>query len=196
VKRLYLETNYIVGQAFEQDPIASTIFAEAARADAELCLPSICIQEALTTVQLRRKSANKLKSTLQQQIEGLRDDRSATAAAVKTSINTLIVQNGRLHDERDLRIASVVASLAFARFIELEHGTAMAALTVQITAGAADNLILHVVCQDAQRRPVTSMALLTMNTRDFAKPAVVEALAASGIILLPSSSDAIAWLQT
>lgn len=196
MKRLYLETNYVVGQAFGQDPLASTIFSEAAKVGAEVCLPSICIQEALTTVQLRRKSANQFERTLQEKVGELRDDQSPTAASLKTSVNTLIVQNGKLRDEREQRIAAVVASLASVRLIELEHGTAMAALTAQITAGAADNLILHVVSVDAQRAPVTDMGLLTMNTSDFEKPAVLGVLNASGIKLLTTSVDALTWLRT
>ena len=195
MKRLYLETNYIVGQAFAQDPAAATIIAEAAKVGAEICLPSFCVQEALTAIQLRRKSTNQFERTLQQKVEELRDDQSSTAVALKTSINMLIPQNGRLRDERERRITTVVASLASIRLIELEHVTAMAALSTPLASGAADNLILHVVSKDAQGHQGSDMALFTMNTRDFAKSTALEALTANNIRLLTTSSEVIEWLR-
>jgi hypothetical protein len=103
------------------------IFAEAAAVDAELCLPSICIQEALATVSVRRKSTDAFGKSLQQKVEELRDDRSVTAIKLKVLISDALIENGRLRDEREARLKEVLLSLAPVRLVELDHAmTAMA----------------------------------------------------------------------
>ncbi len=107
MKRLYLETNYIIGQAFSQDSVAAKILTEAATVGAEVCIPCVCAQEALATVEQRTKQANDFSSALQGKMRDLRTDGSPTAQRILVLLNQVLVENGRLTNERQLRLVAV-----------------------------------------------------------------------------------------
>ncbi len=196
MKRLYLETNYIVGQAFSQDSVAATILMEAANVGAEVCLPSICAQEALATVELRTKRANDFSRTLQGKMRELRSDQSPTAQQILALLNQALVQNGRLANERQVRLTAVFQSLANVRFVNVDtHTTSQAVSAPLIVDGATDNLILHAVVADAIQAPLADMAFFTRNTNDFDEPAVLARLASADVKPIFGATHAVAWLN-
>jgi len=179
---LYVETNYIVGQAFSQDPVAATILAEAQKVGAEVCVPSICAQEALATVEMRVKRTNNFSRTIQVKLRELRADHSPTAQAILTLLNQTLIENGRLANERQLRLTAVFQSLSNARFVHVDNQTTSQAVFAPIIVGAAtDNLILHAIVADAVAAPASDMGFFTRNTRDFNDPAVIASLTNAGI---------------
>jgi hypothetical protein len=76
--RLYLETNYLVGQAFNQDPQAAQIVGKAARVGAALAVSFNCIQEALRTLEAHTSKRHKCADVLKQEIAQVRTDQSGT----------------------------------------------------------------------------------------------------------------------
>jgi hypothetical protein len=197
VKRLYVETNYIVGQAFSQDLVAATILAEAAKIGTEVCVPSICAQEALATVEMRVKQTNEFSRTLQGKMRELRADQSATAQTILALLNQTLIENGRLANERQLRLTAVFQSLANVRFVHVNHQITNQAVSAPIIVrGATDNLILHAVISDAASSPVSDMTFFTCNTSDFADAAVTASLTNVNVVPLFNSSHVVAWLNT
>ena len=196
MKRLYLETNYIVGQAFSQDSVAATILTEAANVCAEVCIPSVCAQEALATVELRTKRANDFSRTLQEKMRELRSDQSSTAKRILALLNQALIENGRLANERQVRLAAVFQSLAGVRFINVDtHTTNQAVSAPLIVDGATDNLILHAVIAHAIQAPLADMAFFTRNTSDFNESAVLARLASAGVTMIFGAAHAVAWLN-
>ncbi len=196
MKRLYLETNYIVGQAFSQDPPAAMIISESAKVKAQICLPSICVQEALATVENQAKRTNEFDNVLRAKTNELRADQSATAKDMLAQLNQLTVDNGRLANERQLKLQSVLQSLSAAQYIHVDAATTNQAVAHPLIPRAAtDNLILHAVIEDAARNPATDMAFYTLNTKDFDDQAVAHALAKVGVIPIFSAAHVAAWLN-
>lgn len=197
MKRLYLETNYLVGQAFSQDPLGATILHEAASFGAEVCLPSICVQEALATVEVRAKQTSEFSRTLQGKMRDLRSDQSATAQVILSLLNQVLIENGRLANERQLRLASVFNAVSNVHFVHIDSQVTSQAVTSPIIVdGATDNLILHAVVMDAMQSPADDMAFFTYNSRDFGESAVVAALTEVKVVPMFSSGHVIAWLKT
>jgi hypothetical protein len=196
VKRLYVETNYIVGQAFSQDPLAATISSEATKVGAELCVPSICLQEALATVEMRVKRTNEFSRTLQEKMRELKADRSRTAQTILTLLNQTLLENGRLANERQVRLAEVFRSLSGFRLVHVDNQTTIQAVSAPIIVrGATDNLILYAIVADAVTLPVVDMAFFTLNASDFADAAVTASLTNAGVVPKFNSSHVVAWLN-
>ncbi len=196
MKRLYLETNFIVGQAFSQDLPADSILPIATALGAELCIPSVCAQEALSTVEWRNRSSDKFSGTLKSKLNELRADQSATARRLVILLNQALLENGRLVNERQIRLAAIFQSLLKVRFAHVDPILTHRAVSAPILEGAADNLILYAVTFDAATKPLRDMAFFTLNVSDFGATAVVSALAAVNVTLLTDSNDVIIWLNT
>ena len=197
MKRLYLETNFVIGRAFEQYTVDPAILTTAQNVGAEIALPAICLLESLQTVQRYRITTKQFGDAIQKKLQELREDQSPTSVKLKISLNSAVLENGILADERDARIQAVVQSLSNARLFEIDHQTATKALLAPIIArGVADNLILYAILDDATTTPASDMAFFTLNVSDFAGAAAVASLQGADIALLKDSQSALMWLRT
>jgi hypothetical protein len=197
VKRLYLETNYLIGQAFEQDPDAARILPTAVAIGAEICLPFNCVQEAVSAIERNNtRGRDELDRALHAEIGKLRTDQSATAQALVASLNQAKIENARLLNDRQNRFVNTVATLTDVRFPQMTLPGVLRAVQNPIIDAAADNLILAVVIDDAAQHVGDDMVFFTRNTRDFDTQACRAALAAAGVDLKTSAAAVLAWLNT
>ncbi len=195
MKRLYLETNYIVGRTFDQVTVDPAIPPTAAANGVEVAMPAMCLAEALHTIQYRGEGSKKFGNAVQSKFQELREDQSPTAMKLKTYLNLAVIENGSLIRDREARLPTVLASLIGIRLIELTHQSAIAAVTAPLSPdGPNDNLILYTILDDAKSNPVSDMGFFTRNAKDFGKGAAGTALAAANVTLLSDSSSVISWL--
>ena len=117
-------------------------------------------------------------------------------AAVALARLVRTIENGRLVNDRQVRLTAIFKALLKARFAHVDPVLTHQAVSARIMDGAADNLILHAITNDASAGPASDMAFFTLDVSDFGAAASALTSAAANVRLLADSQTVVAWLKT
>lgn len=202
---LYIETNFIIGIAKGQDPLANRLL-ENPPPSLHIVIPHICFVEALARWKDEERYSKRFSAEIKVQInEARRDLTSSTAASLVTDLEAVDVQTEALLNETQRRLSETIdrllanaESIALNRdaIAQLAHMTLREEKTALIKNDLTDNLILLSILGHARLHPREVKVFLSGNTKDFAQSRVRAALREAGIERYFSTTENfLGWLQ-
>ncbi len=192
MKRLYIETNHIVGLAFEQASHDPAILTTAAARGVEVAMPAVCLAEALKKVQNAGGQMKQFADAMQDTFASLAEDQAPASVRLKGHLMLAVLESGKLRDRRKARSNGVLAGLTGIRLVDFRLSSLIAATSAPLSEGGPiDNLILATIVDDATTNAADGeMAFFTRNVRDFPRAALENA----GVARLAHSQAALRWL--
>ncbi len=179
---LYIETNFLMSIATGRDPDASDILTDIGSPN-RLVLPQVCFMEAFSVLKEMRRSRNKFRDQLNQQInETRRDSTSAHAGELLSLLEQARIASDKLLEDIDTRLFNTVGRLSRgAELIGLTGEILEEQRNTILVEDPTDNLILHCILAHAREHPSEVKAFLSGNHKDFGAQVVQKALKAAGI---------------
>jgi hypothetical protein len=199
---LYIETNFLVGFAKNQDPEAETVI-ERVRTNQDtstlqLAIPSFCCMESLSVLENENIRRNRFTNELEREIRSLEDSTSSEyAAELRNALQTAKVRNQEWINDinaRLFRILDIVAT--HATLIQLNAEMLQASLAETYISDPTDNLILHAILAHVRQHPEATKVFLSSNTKDFGTPEIKGILEQADIKYLPKTKDFLGWLSS
>lgn len=193
---LYIETNTLIGAAKGQLPDFAQILAIPA-ADLTIAIPSMCIFEALVSIDDHFRRERAFASEVDARIRELRRDPfNAVPRAIAASMEQARLDYDRFLDDVQnelLRVIDVVGRRGV--FVELTPDAFRRHAQDPLIDRAADNLILSAILQHLQDHPQPPAALLTGNTADFATAAVRPILRQNTVEFFSHPNNFLGWFN-
>jgi predicted nucleic acid-binding protein len=191
--RLYLESNFLVELALEQEQseACEILFAYAEQQRVELVMPAFAIMESLSAVNRRLGGFKELDESVNRALAQL--ERNASLATDAGSLRGLVLKARKTaldsFEKAKGRTLSVVRMLP----LDLETLTRADTLRRDLGIELPDAVMLACVLFDLTSTPPSGGALFAnRNTKDFDDPLVRESLRKLGCTLIFSFSDAAA----
>lgn len=194
---LYLETNYLLGTATGRLPPVEQ-FVDLAR-PARVAIPAICFMEALSAVMREVSRANEFQQQLQKRVGEIQDSELMTEAKqLRQNLEAAIISGGRTINLVQLQLNDTMDRLTReARMISLSAAAIQNATGTQLCKQPTDNMILHILLEDAATEPDPVKALFTENIDDFLSEGGGERLRLAGVHKLFGEFDSLArWLKS
>jgi rRNA-processing protein FCF1 len=187
---LYLETNFLMSLALNQDSEASTLLEKAAQDKSlKLAIPQVCIMEAVSTIRRRVEERSSFQRRIRTEINQL--ERSKTSPVARqlleelnqSSITNDVFTNRILDDFQQAtdRLASIGEMFPVGRD-SLKRSLANPLIkSKRERLVLPDNLIICNIIENALVHPSEIKAFLSGNHKDFGAEVVQKALKAAGI---------------
>jgi PIN domain len=203
---VYIETNFLIGLTFGQDPHATALLDEAAGGAAlRLVIPSICFMEATATIGTRiheRMALDRMLDSEKKQLE--RNQASLVAAQLLDQLDKASLTNGDYMERIKADFQDIVRRVrSIAQIIPITKATLKRGFASIIVEAKykdlilPDNLIIHCILDHAQRRRADAKALLSGNSTEFSRPAVQAALKLAGIDkYFTDAKNALGWYRS
>ncbi len=200
---LYLETNFILGAAFDQEKKADALL-QVPSTDLQIVLPSVCIMEAWSNFESRRKGRGTLKRTLDEQVTSLKSyPTSLPAKALTKHLQQALTENAALLNDVEKRLRDVLSKLsglqpgfAAASLLPLTLETFQKSLPAGPTKDPTDNLILAMILAHANEHPADEKVFLSENFTDFRTPEIDALFSAAGIVkYFTKAEDFLGWFH-
>lgn len=196
--RVYVETNFVLELALNQPQasVCERLLTLAESGSLELAVPAFCLVEPLWTLGHRRGQRQRLKESLDQELRQLRrSGRARDQVPGLLQLSTTLVQLAR-DDEKQL-------SQVQRRLMDCSTVLAMDAQVLNESQSAQrrrdlsgpDAVVFASVLCDLRQRPPTSAHFVTLNSKDFDEPRLVEDLADQGCLLHTSFKAAMKQLS-
>ncbi|MGH8886529.1 MAG: PIN domain-containing protein [Egibacteraceae bacterium] len=185
--RLYVESNFVLELAFEQERhgVCDQILGYAEDGSLSLLLPAYCLAEPYETLGRRHRTRQRLQQELQTELTQLR----RSARYVKTvqqvdlaaSLFAISAEEDRARLEATARRLVRAAKLIpiTPQVIELGYD-----LQADLDMSAQDSFVLASVLRHLQAEQTDTCYFVTRDIRDFDDPDVIELLGAHGCDLL------------
>ena len=175
MKRLYLETNFVVGAATGQDPEWQRLVA-VPPTDLQICLPDICLMEAFGTVEWKAARLRELGRGLATQARELRRSALAISSRTAADLDQSKIDLGLIADSWLTGMAAIVSQLEVrVSWISTNAAARAASVSKPLIDDLTDNLILHCVLDHAGINGGVAAGFLTANAGDFFGDAAVDA---------------------
>ncbi len=187
---LYLETNFLMSLALNQDPDASALLEKAAQDRLlRLAIPQVCIMEAFATIKKRVEERATFQRCIKTEINQLkRSKTSPVARQLLDELNQSLITNdeytNRILDdfqEATDRLASLGELFPVGRDSLKKSFADPLIKSKRERLVLPDNFILCNIIENASVHPSEVKAFLSGNHRDFGTQVVQKALKAAGI---------------
>lgn len=187
---LYLETNFLMSLALNQDPDASALLEKAAQDRLlRLAIPQVCIMEAFATIKKRVEERATFQRCIKTEINQLkRSKTSPVARQLLDELNQSLITNdeyiNRILDDFQ-QATDRLASLG--EMFPVGRDSLMKSFAEPLIKGKRERLVLPdncIICnilENASVYPSEVKALLSGNHKDFGTQVVQRALRAAGI---------------
>jgi hypothetical protein len=179
-----------------QDLRADDLLLSAA-SEIQLVLPSVCIIEAMSAFDWKRRERNELKQELDRQLTQLRRSRNiGHALQLASELTKADLTNAELLSELFHRLDDYLMRLALrADLIPVSAAIIQEGVLLlpKTELDRADALILASILEHSKSQTTTKKAFLTGNVNDFNKHAVRDILAREGVRLFASTERALGW---
>lgn len=206
--RAYFETNFLMGTATGRDSASHRLLGLPPHR-VTLCLPEMCIMEALSALEDEQKRRNRFGNEIKLQAsEAERNRTSPNAALLLTALLSARLSNQNLLNDIIGQMNQVVAQLlnqrsplAGAELLSIQpaylpDAFVQTGLPPEIPNQPTDTLILRIVCADALRFPEEPKAFLSGNTRDFNNDEVRGFLTNCGVRYFSTADAFLGWLDS
>jgi len=195
--RAYIESNFVLELAFEQDEAESCrdilSLCESGRLD--LVIPAFALAEPFYALVGREKTRKRVAEDLTQQLrEMARGRMAAEESDALAGVAALLVRS--LDRERSGLRTALHRVAACVEITPLNRETIQRAAALEQEPGmpAADALVLASVVLDLEESPEASV-FLNRNRKDFSDPDIESILDSHGCRLIPSFQQGLGYIQ-
>jgi hypothetical protein len=206
VIRLYIETNFFIGFAKNQDKDSETL-VNSQYIDESLIVkivtPSVCCMEALSVLEDERNRSNRFQDNLDLEKNKLRGDiNSKYSQEIQKCLEEAKIKNDARINEINIRLFQVLEWVAQnVELIELKPDVLSTSLNEELIIDPTDNLILHCILAHAKKFSTTSstdqQVLLSGNSQDFGTKEIKQKLQEVGIQkYFASTKDFLGWAKS
>lgn len=187
---LYLETNFLMSLALNQDPDASALLEKAAQDRLlRLAIPQVCIMEAFATIKKRVEQRATFQRCIKTEINQLkRSKTSPVARQLLDELNQSLITNdeyiNRILDDFQQatdRLASLGEMFPVGRDSLMKSFAEPLIKSKRERLVLSDNFIICNIIENASVHPSEVKAFLSGNHRDFGTQVVQKELKAAGI---------------
>lgn len=189
---LYIETNFLVGIARGQDPLAQNLL-NAPPANLQILIPAPCCMEAFSTVNYYRSKGRAFNKAIRDKFPDLqRNQSSPSARQLLRSLQSAEVDNQNLlNDLQSSLFLAMHDVFRNAIIIPLNNSTLGSSIDPQqeYIKDPTDNLILHCILEHAKSLMGGPHAFITNNTKDFNDPRIKRLLYDDGDIYYFSDTN-------
>lgn len=196
--RLYVESNFVLELAFQQEQCAECeqLIGFAKEAQLELVLPSFCIAEPQETLVRRHKTRRSLQGDVQAELRQLSRSSGYRDIANQVDLASSLFAASAQEDVRRLKDATTQLSTT-GRLIPIDSVVVRSAYELQrgFSMGLQDSFVLASVMHDLDKGPIQASAFATRNSKDFDDPDIVTLLADRRCELTTSFGAAIGFVR-
>ncbi len=187
---LYLETNFLISLAMNQDPGASALLEKAAQDQSlRLAIPQVCFMEAFATIRKRVEERATFQRLLEREVNQLeRSNTSPVARQLLDELNQSMITNdvyiNRILDDFQQatdRLASLGELFPVGRDSLKKSFADALVKSKRERLVLPDNFIICNIIENASVHPSEVKTFLSGNHRDFGTQIVQQALKAAGI---------------
>ena len=179
-----------------QDSSADVLLSSA-EANLRLAIPSVCLMEAISAFDWKRRERNELSNELDRQLTQLQRSgeipipQQLASELVKADLSNDKLSSELLQrlDDYLLRVA-IRAELIHVSLPILQH---QLQLVRETESDCDDALILSSIVDHSKGQTADKQAFLSGNINDFRKPAVKEVLADARVRLFSSTERVLGW---
>jgi hypothetical protein len=202
---LYLETNFLIGFAKNQDQKSTELVrmiqdSGFPKTDSiKVVIPSICCMESFSVLEDERRRRNNFKSNLSREIQELKGNIELEhAREIRNSLQNANFHNAQMANEIKTRLFEVLDWVAsYVELIELTSSILKESLNEILISDETDNLILHCILNHAKASPDDNKVLLSGNSHDFGTKEIKQVLKEAGIQkYVASTKDFLGWLSS
>lgn len=199
---LYIETNFFIGFAKNQDEEAEELISHLASETislTQIVSPAICCIEALSVLENERQRSNTFKVRMGDEINKLKGDiNSEYSKEIKRFLEQAKIKTDARINDINIRLFEVLKWAADnVELINLESSILIDSLNQQLIPDPTDNLILHSILNHAKTSSDDQKVLLTGNSKDFGTKEIKQILGAAGIQkYFASTKDFLGWLRS
>ncbi|KZL47868.1 hypothetical protein A2T98_21080 [Nodularia spumigena CENA596] len=200
---LYIETNFFIGFAKNQDKEAEELVSHLASEliglnKLKIVSPTICCMEALSVLENERTKSNSFKVRMGDEINKLKGDtNSEYSKEIKRFLEQARIKTDARINDINIRLFEVLKWAADnVELINLEPSILIDSLNQQFIPDPTDNLILHCILDHGRRYSNDQKVLVTKNSDDFGTPEIKALLAVENTKYIASTKDFLGWLQS
>lgn len=195
MKRLYVETNFVIDCAKGETTESRTILGLAERGEIELRMPVVSVMESYKAWEAERRRVVPVMEDVQQRLpklQGWRGERVLTQA-IASLRDGLVEMEDELHEIRSSITTCIRRIAAAGTIVPLPRAWCVRESGTSLIEAEPDDMILAAVLADADGR--ADCGFLTKNTSDFKAVNVRDAARARGVRMLYHPSHAEAWIR-
>ena len=203
---LYIETNFFIGFAKNQDKEAEDLVSHPDTEKMsliEIVTPSVCCMESLSVLEDERNRSNRFKDNLETEGKKLQGDiNSKYSKEIQKCLEEAKIKNDARINEINIRLFEVLEWTAKnVELIKLESHILNVSLREELMADPTDNLILHCIIGHAKKSPKTpsddQKVFLSGNSKDFGTKEIKKILQEAGIQkYFAKTKEFLGWLQS
>jgi PIN domain len=196
----YIETNFLIGYAKDQDKDAEILLNILKSLPLlKILIPSVSCMEALSVLENEGGTRNYFEQILDKEIKKLQNNvKSQYSKQICTSLDSAIVSNVAMAADINDRLFQVLGWVAQdVELIQLEQSGLKASLDNELISDPTDNLILHSILNHSNQNSDVTKVFLSNNSSDFGTKEIKTVLTSAGMqkylsttkdFLLPSQS--------
>lgn len=199
---LYLETNFFIGFAKNQDKDSDVLIypqINEQTSQITIVIPAICCMESLSVLEDERRRRHSFTERLERERNKLKGNiKSEYSAEILRSLQTAKIHNEAMTNDIENRLFEVLKWAGNnVELINLESSILITSLNQQLILDPTDNLILHCIIAHAKTSSDEHKVLLSGNSKDFGTKEIKQILGAAGIKkYVASTRDFLGWLQS
>jgi|JI9StandDraft_1071089.scaffolds.fasta_scaffold00605_4 PIN domain len=202
---LYIETNFLIGFAKNQDQESTSLVKMIQDSgfrknhEIKVLIPSICCMESFSVLEDERRRRNNFESKLSREIQALKGNiESEYSREIRKSLQNANFNNAKMASEIENRLFQVLDWVAsYVELIELTSSILKESLNETLISDETDNLILHCILHHAQASFDNNKVLLSGNSNDFGTKEIKQVLKEAGIgKYVASTKDFLGWLSS
>ncbi len=197
---LYIETNFLIGYAKNQDQDAETLIRDLhSLQPLKIFIPSICCMESLSVFKDEKRRRNEFEQSLNREIKTLqRNINSVYSKQICKDFQTARVSNEKMTNDIESRLFKALDWISkYAELIDLEKSILQESIDTILISDPTDNLILTCILNHSKQDLAATKVFLSNNSEDFGKKEIKEILQDAGISkYLTSTKDFLGWLKT
>jgi hypothetical protein len=194
VKRLYVETNFVIDCAKGETDESRSILALAERGEVELRIPVVSVMESYKAWEAERRRVVPIMEDLRQRLpklQGWRGER-VLSEAIASLRDGLVEMEEELHEVRS-SISSCIRRITIAgAIVPLPRSWCVREAGTSLIEAEPDDMILATVLADAEG--TAECGFLTKNISDFKAVTVRDAARARGVRMLYHAGHAESWI--
>jgi len=202
VTTLYLETNFFIGFAKNQDKDSKLLIDPQEIEQIpqiKIVTPAICFMESFSVREDERRRRHNFTEMLERQINELKGNiKSEYSAKIGRCLQTAKLHNEAMTNDIENRLSEVLKWAANnVELINSESSILIDSLNQQFIPDPTDNLILHCILAHAKTSSDDRKVLLSANSKDFGTKEIKQKLGEAGIEkYVASTGDFLGWWKS
>lgn len=193
---LYLETNFLIQYAKNQDKEAQILIEESRSLQSlRIFTPSICCMESLSVLEDEIERRNNFVKSLEQEINQLRRNViSEDAAQLGNSLQEVKLSSRKMTNDIEARLFDALKWVGSnAELLDLKQLVLNKSLNEILVSDPTDNLILHCILSHSRQNPDAPKIFLSNNNKDFGTKEIKDLLGNAGLKYLTKTKDFLDW---